>query len=127
MAKPSKRSRAAREKVDPNVRVSVDEAIRLVKEHAVSKFDETVELSINLNVDPRHADQNIRGVVSLPNGTGKPVRVAVFAKDAKAEEAKAAGADIVGAIRRVRMAVKVAEGFLSAGTVSSDGGDGFRT
>ena len=63
----------------------------------MSKFDETVELSINLNVDPRHADQNIRGVVSLPNGTGKPVRVAVFAKDAKAEEAKAAGADIVGA------------------------------
>ena len=97
MAQLSKRARAAREKVDPNVHVSVDEAIRLVKEHAVSKFDETVELSVNLNVDPRHADQNIRGVVALPNGTGKSVRVAVFAKDAKADEARAAGADIVGA------------------------------
>lgn len=97
MAQLSKRSRAAREKVDPNVHVSVDEAIRLVKEFAVSKFDETVDLSINLNVDPRHAEQNIRGVVALPNGTGKAVRVAVFAKDAKADEARAAGADIVGA------------------------------
>lgn len=97
MAQMSKRLRAAREKVDPNVHVSVADAIRMVKEHAGAKFDETVEVSINLNVDPRHADQNIRGVVSLPNGTGKPVRVAVFAKDAKAEEAKAAGADIVGA------------------------------
>ena len=97
MAHLSKRTRAAREKVDPNVRVSIDDAIRLVKEHAVSKFDETVELAINLNVDPRHADQNIRGVVALPNGTGKAVRVAVFAKDAKADEARAAGADIVGA------------------------------
>lgn len=89
--------RAAREKVDPNQQVSVGDAIRIVKECAVSKFDETVELSINLNVDPRHAEQNIRGVVALPNGTGKAVRVAVFAKDAKAEEAQAAGADIVGA------------------------------
>lgn len=97
MAQLSKRARAAREKVDPNVQVSVDEAIRLVKEFAVSKFDETVDLSINLNVDPRHAEQNIRGVVALPNGTGKAVRVAVFAKDAKADEALAAGADIVGA------------------------------
>jgi large subunit ribosomal protein L1 len=97
MAQLSKRTRAAREKVDPNVQVSVDEAIRLVKEFAVSKFDETVDLSINLNVDPRHAEQNIRGVVALPNGTGKAVRVAVFAKDAKADEALAAGADIVGA------------------------------
>lgn len=97
MAKLSKRARVAREKIDPNDQVSIDDAIRIVKEHAVSKFDETVELSINLNVDPRHADQNIRGVVSLPNGTGKSVRVAVFAKDAKAEEAQAAGADIVGA------------------------------
>jgi len=97
MAKLSKRMRAAREDIDPNTHVSVDDAIRLVKEHAVSKFDETVELSVNLNVDPRHADQNIRGVVSLPNGTGKAVRVAVFAKDAKADEARAAGADVVGA------------------------------
>jgi len=97
MANLSKRSRAAREKVDPNNHVSIDDAIRLVKEFAVSKFDETIELSINLNVDPRHAEQNIRGVVALPNGTGKSLRVAVFAKDSKADEARAAGADIVGA------------------------------
>jgi large subunit ribosomal protein L1 len=97
MAGTGKRIRAAREKVDPNTHVSVDEAIKLVKVNATTKFDETVELSINLNVDPRHADQNIRGVVALPNGTGKAVRIAVFAKDAKADEALAAGADIVGA------------------------------
>lgn len=97
MAGTGKRLRAAREKVDPNNHVSVDDAIKLVKENATTKFDETVELSINLNVDPRHADQNIRGVVALPNGTGKAVRIAVFAKDAKADEALAAGADIVGA------------------------------
>jgi large subunit ribosomal protein L1 len=97
MAGTGKRIRAAREKVDPNNHVSIDEAIKLVKENATTKFDETVELSINLNVDPRHADQNIRGVVALPNGTGKAVRIAVFAKDAKADEALAAGADIVGA------------------------------
>ena len=97
MANISKRSRAARDKIDPNNHVSIDDAIRLVKEFAISKFDETIELSINLNVDPRHADQNIRGVVALPNGTGKSVRVAVFAKDSKADEARAAGADIVGA------------------------------
>ena len=75
----------------------VDEAISLVKSNATSKFDETVEVAINLGVDPRHADQMVRGVVNLPNGTGKTVRVAVFAKDAKAEEARKAGADIVGA------------------------------
>jgi large subunit ribosomal protein L1 len=97
MANLSKKSRAAREKIDPNNHVSIDDAIRLVKEFAVSKFDETIELSINLNVDPRHAEQNIRGVVALPNGTGKSLRVAVFAKDSKADEARAAGADIVGA------------------------------
>jgi large subunit ribosomal protein L1 len=97
MANLSKRFRAAREKIDPNNHVSIDDAIRLVKEFAVSKFDETIELSINLNVDPRHAEQNIRGVVALPNGTGKSLRVAVFAKDSKADEARAAGADIVGA------------------------------
>ena len=97
MAKVSKRLRAAREGIDPNAMVSLEEAIKLVKERATSKFDETVEIAINLGVDPRHADQNVRGVVSLPNGTGKSVRVAVFAKGDKAEEAKAAGADIVGA------------------------------
>ena len=97
MAKPGKRIRNARDKVDPDNKVSIGEAVRLVKENATAKFDETIEISINLNVDPRHADQNVRGVVSLPNGTGKEVRIAVFAKDDKAEEARAAGADLVGA------------------------------
>jgi len=77
--------------------VSVDEAVNLVKSNASAKFDETVEIAMNLGVDPRHADQMVRGVVSLPNGTGKTVRVAVFARGPKAEEAQAAGADIVGA------------------------------
>lgn len=97
MAKNGKRMRAAREKVDPNVHVSIAEAVRLVMENATAKFDETIEVSINLNVDPRHADQNVRGVVSLPNGTGKDVRIAVFAKDEKADAARVAGADVVGA------------------------------
>ena len=97
MAKVSKRLRAAREGLDANAMVSLEEAVKLVKERATAKFDETVEMAINLGVDPRHADQNVRGVVSLPNGTGKSVRVAVFAKGDKAEEAKSAGADIVGA------------------------------
>ena len=96
MAKPGKRLRSAREKVDPNTKVSIAEAVRLVKENATAKFDETIEVSVNLNVDPRHADQNVRGVVALPNGTGKEVRIAVFAKDEKAAEALAAGADVVG-------------------------------
>jgi len=97
MAKIGKRLSAARETVDPNLKVSIDEAVRLVKANANAKFDETIEVSMNLNVDPRHADQNVRGVVALPNGTGKTVRIAVFAKDDKAEEARAAGADVVGA------------------------------
>lgn len=88
--------RTAREKVDPTLKVSIAEAVRLVKENATAKFDETIEISMNLNVDPRHADQNVRGVVALPNGTGKDVRIAVFAKDDKADEAREAGADIVG-------------------------------
>ena len=96
MAKLGKRLRSAREKVDPNTKVSIAEAVRLVKENATAKFDETIEVSVNLNVDPRHADQNVRGVVALPNGTGKEVRIAVFAKDEKAAEALAAGADVVG-------------------------------
>jgi large subunit ribosomal protein L1 len=75
----------------------VDEAVRIVKENATAKFDETVEVAINLGVDPRHADQMVRGVVNLPKGTGKTVRVAVFAKGGKADEATAAGADVVGA------------------------------
>ena len=77
--------------------VSIEEAVKLVKSNATAKFDETIEIAMNLGVDTRHADQMVRGVVGLPNGTGKSMRVAVFARDAKAQEAKAAGADIVGA------------------------------
>ncbi len=93
----SKKAKKLATAVDALKLHGVDEAIALVKEHATSKFDETVEVALNLGVDPRHADQMVRGVVSLPKGTGKTVRVAVFAKDAKADEARAAGADIVGA------------------------------
>jgi large subunit ribosomal protein L1 len=96
MPKQSKRQKALTE-VDRNRFHGVDEAISLVKSNATAKFDETVEVALNLGVDPRHSDQMVRGVVSLPKGTGKEVRVAVFAKGGKADEAKAAGADVVGA------------------------------
>ena len=92
-----KRIRNAYEGIDRDGLVSVEEAVAMVKSRATAKFDETIEISMNLGIDPRHADQNVRGAVTLPAGTGKAVRVAVFAKDAKADEAKAAGADIVGA------------------------------
>ena len=97
MANVGKRIRAAREKVEAGNAYSLEEAVKLVKESATAKFDETVEISLNLGVDPRHADQMVRGVCQLPAGSGKSVRVAVFARGDKAEEAKAAGADIVGA------------------------------
>ncbi len=97
MGKASKRARAIREDLDREALYGVDAAVKMVKERATARFDETIEIALNLGVDPRHADQMVRGVVSLPHGTGKDVRVAVFAKDAKAEEATAAGADIVGA------------------------------
>lgn len=97
MAKLGKRTKAAREAVDRKKLYKLDEAVALIKSNANAKFDETVEVAMNLGVDPRHADQMVRGVVALPNGTGRDVRVAVFARDAKADEAKAAGADIVGA------------------------------
>jgi large subunit ribosomal protein L1 len=97
MAKLGKRTRAAREAFAGKDNVTVEEAVSLVKASANAKFDETVEIAVNLGVDPRHADQMVRGVVSLPNGTGKTMRVAVFARGDKADEAKAAGADIVGA------------------------------
>lgn len=97
MAKFGKRTIAARANVDRDTDYSVSDAVKLVKDNASAKFDETVEVAINLGVDPRHADQMVRGVVNLPNGTGKSIRVAVFAKDAKADEARAAGADVVGA------------------------------
>ena len=96
MAK-NKRIKKAREGIDPAKAYALDEAVKLVKERAKTKFDETVEIAMNLGVDPRHADQMVRGVVTLPNGTGRSQRVAVFARGAKADEAKAAGADVVGA------------------------------
>jgi large subunit ribosomal protein L1 len=92
-----KRMQAANETVDKNKLYTLDEAVKLVKANATAKFDETVEIAINLGVDPRHADQMVRGVIELPNGTGRAQRVAVFARDEKADEAKAAGTDIVGA------------------------------
>jgi len=97
MAKSGKRVAKARSSVDRKKLYSVDEAVALVKANATAKFDETIEIAMNLAVDPRHADQMVRGVVALPAGTGRTARVAVFARDAKAEEAKKAGADIVGA------------------------------
>lgn len=97
MAKKGKRYSKAAEGIDRDKLYSAAEAVKMVKEGAVAKFDETIELAMNLGVDPRHADQMVRGVVALPAGTGRDVRVAVFARDAKADEAREAGADIVGA------------------------------
>ncbi|WP_299968695.1 50S ribosomal protein L1 [uncultured Roseobacter sp.] len=97
MAKLGKRARAAREAFAGKENVTVEEAVSLIKANSGVKFDETIEIAMNLGVDPRHADQMVRGVVGLPNGTGKTVRVAVFARGPKAEEAEKAGADIVGA------------------------------
>ena len=97
MAKLGKRIRAARAAFEGKDSLAVQAAVELVKANASAKFDETVEISVNLGVDPRHADQMVRGTVNLPNGTGKTVRVAVFARGEKADQARAAGADIVGA------------------------------
>jgi large subunit ribosomal protein L1 len=97
MAHKGKRYAKAAEGIDRRAAYELTEAVKMIKERAATKFDETVEIAMNLGVDPRHADQNVRGVVSLPHGTGKSVRVAVFAKGDKAEEAKKAGADLVGA------------------------------
>lgn len=97
MSKPGKRYRAAAEGVEAAKSYSLDEAVKVIKERAKAKFDETVEVAMNLGVDPRHSDQVVRGVCTLPNGSGRSARVAVFAKGAKADEAKAAGADVVGA------------------------------
>ena len=95
--KEGKRVRAAREGIEVTKLYPIQDAVKLIKERAKAKFDETIEVSMNLGVDPRHADQMVRGVCNLPNGSGRTVRVAVFARGAKADEAKAAGADIVGA------------------------------
>ncbi len=97
MARQGKRIRQALDGIDRNKLYSIEDAVKLVKDSAKTKFDETIEVAMNLGVDPRHADQMVRGVVDLPNGTGRDVRVAVFAKGDKADEAKKAGADIVGA------------------------------
>jgi large subunit ribosomal protein L1 len=97
MGKIGKRLKAAKSAFEGKEDLSVEDAVALVKSNALAKFDETVEISMNLGVDPRHADQMVRGTVNLPNGTGKTVRVAVFARGPKAEEAQKAGADIVGA------------------------------
>ena len=97
MAKLAKRVKATRDGIDRVKLYPLDEAVKMVKDRANAKFDETIEVAMNLGVDPRHADQMVRGVVALPNGSGRAVRVAVFARGAKAEEAKAAGADVVGA------------------------------
>jgi len=97
MAGKGKRLANARDGIDRDQSYSLEEAVKMVKERAKAKFDETIEIAVNLSVDPRHADQMVRGTVQLPNGTGKSLRVAVFAKDAKAAEAREAGADKVGA------------------------------
>ena len=97
MAKIAKRVVKSREGLDPNKSYELAEALKMLKERSSAKFDETIEVAMNLGVDPRHADQMVRGVVNLPNGTGRTVRVAVFAKGDKADEARAAGADVVGA------------------------------
>src|SRR3712207_1302530 len=95
--KEGKRIRGAREGIEVTKLYPIQDAVKLIKERAKAKFDETIEISMNLGVDPRHADQMVRGVCNLPNGSGRTVRVAVFARGAKADEAKAAGADVVGA------------------------------
>jgi large subunit ribosomal protein L1 len=97
MATHGKRTAKAREGIDRTKLYPIDEAVKLVKERAQAKFDETIEIAMNLGVDPRHSDQMVRGVVNLPNGSGRTQRVAVFARGAKADEARAAGADVVGA------------------------------
>jgi large subunit ribosomal protein L1 len=97
MANLGKRTTKAREGIDREKLYSIDDAVKLIKDRAKAKFDETIEIAMNLGVDPRHADQMVRGVVLLPNGTGRSVRVGVFARGAKADEARAAGAAVVGA------------------------------
>lgn len=106
MTKNSKRIVKALDGIDRKKLYGLSEAVKLVQERATAKFDETIEIAMNLGVDPRHSDQMVRGVANLPNGTGRDVRVAVFAKDAKAEEAKSAGADLVGAEELVEQVQK---------------------
>lgn len=112
MSKIGKRIKTAREGVDRAKAYGLEEAVKIVKSKAKTKFDETIDIAMNLGVDPKHADQMVRGVCNLPNGSGRTVRVAVFAKGAKAEEAKAAGADVVGAEDLVEI--------VSKGTINFD-------
>ena len=112
MSTAGKRVRAAREGISREKAYSLEEALKLVKSRAKAKFDETVDIAMNLGVDPKHADQMVRGVCNLPNGSGRTLKVAVFARGAKAEEAKAAGADIVGAEDLVEI--------VSKGTINFD-------
>ena len=112
MGNVGKRLKAAREGVDREKAYPIGEAVKVVKSRAKAKFDETVEMAMNLGVDPKHADQMVRGVCNLPNGSGRTLRVAVFARGAKAEEAKAAGADVVGAEELVEQ--------VSKGTINFD-------
>ncbi len=106
MAKIAKRVAKSRNGIDPNKAYALGDALKLLKDRSGVKFDETIEIAMNLGVDPRHADQMVRGVVNLPNGTGRTVRVAVFARGDKADEAKAAGADVVGAEELVEIVQK---------------------
>ena len=110
MAKHGKKFVNVSKKIDPQTKYGLEQACSLIKECQTAKFDESVDIAMNLGVDPRHADQNIRGAVALPHGTGKTVRIAVFAKGAKAKEAEEAGADIVGA---EDLAAKIEEGFMA--------------
>jgi large subunit ribosomal protein L1 len=109
MSKPGKRFRSAAEKIEREHLYSLEDAVKLVKDGAKAKFDETIEIAMNLGVDPRHADQMVRGVCALPHGSGRKLRVGVFAKGAKAEEAKKAGADVVGGEEMVE---KIQGGFM---------------
>ena len=99
MSKPGKRFRTAAETIEREKLYSIEDAVKLVKNGAKAKFDETIEIAMNLGVDPRHSDQMVRGVCALPHGSGRKLRVGVFAKGAKAEEAKKAGADVVGSVQ----------------------------
>ncbi len=112
MAKLGKRIKSARDGIDRTKAYDIEEAVKLVKSRAKTKFDETVDIAMNLGVDPKHADQMVRGVCNLPNGSGRTVRVAVFAKGPKADEARAAGADVVGAEDLVEI--------VSKGTINFD-------
>ena len=106
MAKAGKRITKAREGIDPVKSYSIEDAVKLVKSRAIAKFDETIDIAVNLGVDPKHADQMVRGVCALPNGTGRTLRVAVFARGDRADEARAAGADLVGAEDLVDVVMK---------------------